>query len=255
MLGLRVDGARVGLPLARRAVTPTLAVVGALLAASPALASAPARAAPNHRIRHGVSTNWSGYVVTGSGPYTTVSAGWTQPAVNCASNKPSFSAFWVGLDGDTTNTVEQTGTEANCAHGSATYGAWFEMFPKRPVNYPNPVAPGDVFTASVSYAGKGRFQMTLTDTTQGWSQTTSQKKKSAKRGSAEVIAEAPSSRKGVLALADFGTISFTGASVNGSLLTSSTPGIEPLTMSSGETVKATPSAISGGGFSDAWQHE
>ena len=29
--------------------------------------------------------------------------------------------FWVGLDGDTTNTVEQTGTEADCSSGTAVY--------------------------------------------------------------------------------------------------------------------------------------
>jgi hypothetical protein len=230
-------------------------VLSALFAASPALASAGRHAAPNQRIRHGVSTNWSGYAVTGSGPYTTVSSSWTQPAVNCAGTKTAFSAFWVGLDGDTTNSVEQTGTEANCSHGAATYGAWFEMFPKRPVVYPNPVLPGDSFSASVTYTGRGGFRLTVSDATQGWSQTTSQRRKSAKRGSAEVITEAPSSRKGVLPLANFGAIGFSGASVNGSLLTSSTPGIEPLTMASGATVKATPSAISNGSFSDTWQHE
>jgi hypothetical protein len=243
------------LSVLRRTLTATVAAISALLAASPALASAGQRAAPNHRIRYGVSTNWSGYAVTGFGPYTSVSAGWTQPAVNCASPRTGFSAFWVGLDGDTTNTVEQTGTEANCSHGSATYGAWFEMFPKRSVSYANPVLPGDSFTASVTYAGRGRFQLTLSDTTQGWSQTTSQRRKSAKLGSAEVIAEAPSGRKGTLPLADFGTIGFSGASVDGSPLTSSTPGIEPLTMASGATVKATPSSISNGSFSDTWQHE
>jgi hypothetical protein len=245
----------VGLSVLRRTLAPTVAAISALFAASPALAADGRHAAPNHRIRHGVSTNWSGYVVTGFGPYTSVSSSWTQPAVNCASTRTGFSAFWVGLDGHTTNTVEQTGTEANCSKGTAIYRAWFEMFPKRPVNYPNPVLPGDSFTASVTYTGRGRFQLTLSDPTQGWSQTTSQRRKSAKLGSAEAIAEAPSGRKGVLPLANFGAIGFSGASVNGALLTGSTPGIEPLTMASGATVKATPSPIGSGTFSDTWQHE
>jgi hypothetical protein len=239
----------------RRTLTATVAATGALIAASPALAFVERHAAPNQRIRHGVSTNWSGYAVTGFGPYTSVSSSWTQPAVNCASTPTGFSAFWVGLDGDTTKTVEQTGSEANCSSGTAVYGAWFEMFPKRPVFYSNPVSPGDSFTASVTSLSRGRFQLTLSDTTQAWSQTTTQRRKSARRGSAEVIAEAPSSRSGVLPLADFGMIGFSGASVNGSLLTSSTPGIEPLTMTSGATVKASPSPISSGSVSDTWHHE
>jgi len=46
------------------------ATVGAIVAASPSLASASPRTAPNHRLHYGVSTNWSGYAVAGAGPYT-----------------------------------------------------------------------------------------------------------------------------------------------------------------------------------------
>jgi hypothetical protein len=235
----------------------TLLAVTAAIGAIFALCSspAPASAAPNHRIRFGVSDNWSGYAVSGFGPYTSVSSSWTQPAVECATTPRGFSSFWVGLDGDTSKTVEQTGTEANCSGGTASYAAWYEMFPKRPFNYPNPVIPGDSFTASVTVIGRGRFQLTLTDATQGWSQTTVKKRRSARLASAEVIAEAPSTRKSVLPLSDFGTIGLSGASADGSLLTSSTPGIEQITMASGATVKATPSAISGGSFSVTWEHE
>jgi hypothetical protein len=126
------------------------------------------------------------------------------------------------------------------------------MYPKYPVNYPNPVSPGDSFSASVSYAGRGSFQLTLSDTTKGWSQTATQRLKSAKLGSAEAIAEAPSSGGAVLPLADFGTVGFRSTTVNGSLLTNSTPGVDPITMASGSTVKAAPSAIGSGSFSDTW---
>ncbi|HWX74506.1 MAG TPA: G1 family glutamic endopeptidase [Solirubrobacteraceae bacterium] len=238
----------------RRACVVTLVGIG-LLSASPALASGSRGFSPNRRVHYGVSTNWAGYAVTGSGPYTTVSASWTQTSVNCATTPSGFSSFWVGLDGDTSKTVEQTGTEANCSGGSASYGAWYEMFPKRPVSYPDLVLPGDSFTASVTSLSKGRFQLALSDTTRGWSHTTLQKKRGDKLASAEVIAEAPSTRHSVLPLADFGTLSFSGATVNGSLLTSSTPGIEPLTMQSGKTVKASVSALSSGAFSATWQHE
>ena len=219
----------------------------------PSVAGATVRHAPNHKINHSTSSNWSGYDVTG-GRYTTVSASWTQPAVNCSVTPSGYSSFWVGLDGDTSNTVEQTGTEADCSSGQAVYSGWYEMYPKFPSNYRDTVAPGDHFNSTVSTDGKGNFALTLSDTTRGWSHTTSARLKNAKLASAEIIAEAPSSSGGVLPLSDFGTVGFTSASVNGALLTSSTPGIDPITMASGSTVKAQPSSISNGSFSVAWKH-
>jgi hypothetical protein len=244
--------------LVRSAVLATVTVSGLLCGTAPTFAASAAanhHAAPNHKISHGTSTNWSGYAVSGFGPYESVSSSWTQPAVDCLKTPTGWSAFWVGLDGDTTNTVEQTGTEADCSSGTAVYYGWYEMYPKYPVNYSNPVSAGDRFSASVKYMGRGDFQLTLSDTTSGWSQTTTQRLKSAKLGSAEVIAEAPSSGRGALPLADFGTVGFSGAAFNGSPLTSSTPGVEPITMASGSTVKAAPSAISNGRFSDTWHSQ
>jgi len=230
-------------------------VVGVLSAAAPALAGRAAGeryAGPDHRIDHSTSSNWSGYAVSGFGPYRSVSSSWRQPAVDCSRTPTAWSAFWVGLDGDTTSTVEQTGTEADCSTGTAVYYAWYEMYPKYPVNYADKVSAGDSFWASVTYLESGYFKLTLSDTTRGWSHTTSQRLKSAKLGSAEAIVEAPSSRGGILPLADFGTAAFSGATVNGSLLTSSTPGLDPITKLSGSTVSAAPSAITGESFTDTW---
>lgn len=234
----------------------TVICAGALVAALPASAQAAAlrpHGAPNHKIGHGTSSNWSGYAVSGSGPYNSVSASWTQPTVNCAKTPTAYSSFWVGLDGDTTNTVEQTGTDADCSSGSPVYYGWYEMYPKYPVNYSNPVSPGNRMRASVTYLGSGSFRLTLTDATKGWTKTTQQKLKSAKRGSAEVIAEAPASSGGVLPLADFGTANFSGATANGSSM-ASLPGLDPITMDSSRgAVEAKPSAMSrSGGFSDPW---
>jgi hypothetical protein len=237
------------------AVLTAATVVGVLCAPVPALAAGSAsdrHAAPNHRIDHSTSSNWSGYAVSGVGPYKSVFSSWTQPSVDCSKTPTGWSAFWVGLDGDTTNTVEQTGTEADCSKGTAVYYGWYEMYPKFPVNYANPVSPGDSLTASVTYSGSGSFRLTLSDATRGWSQTTTQRLKSAKLGSAEVIAEAPSGSGGVLPLADFGTVAFSGAAVNGSPLTPSTLGLDPITIASGGTVKAAPSGVNCGSFSDTW---
>src|SRR5919202_7101710 len=196
-------------------------------------------AGPVHKLTHGVahstSSNWAGYAVTG-GRYTSVSATWTQPAVSCTSTN-TWSSFWVGLDGDGSSTVEQTGTEADCSSGRAVYSSWYEMYPKFPANFSDPVAPGDVFYASVTTNGAGSFTLFLQNKTRGWSHTVSATQKSASLASAEVIAEAPSSSGGVLPLSNFGTVGFSGAKVNGATLTSSTPGIDPITMVSGSTVK------------------
>ena len=165
----------------------------------------------------------------------------------------TFSRFWVGLEGDGTNTVEQTGTEADCDGGAATYQGWFEMFPKAPVFYDNPVQPGDAMSASVAADGGGAFTLTLTDSTQGWTQTTSQASATAQLGSAEVIAEAPSDGTGaVLPLSDFGTVSFTGATADKTAIGNENPGA--LTMVSADNVtEATPSALTGGSaFTVTW---
>ncbi len=245
-----------------RGVAPVVALVGLLCAPLPALAagSAPGdHARPNREIRHGLSSNWSGYAFAGFGPYDSVSSSWTQPAVDCAKTPTGWSAFWVGLDGDTTETVEQTGTEADCSGGTPVYGAWYEMYPRYPVSIRRPVSAGDSFTATVTYIGKGlfgfasKFKLTLSDTTKGWSRTVTQRLHAARLGSAEAIAEAPSSSLEVLPLADFGTVGFSGMTVNGSPVTGTTPGVEPITMVSEEgAVEAEPSAISEGGFSDTW---
>jgi hypothetical protein len=233
-----------------------VALTGLLVAAAPAATTAAAQAGPNHKISHSTSTNWSGYAVTGHGPYTSVAATWIQPAVDCTTTPTGYSSFWVGLDGDTTSTVEQTGTEADCSSGTARYYGWYEMYPKFPVNYSDVLRPGDTLHASVTALAGGAFSLVLSDQTRGWTHTVSPRLKRAALGSAEVIAEAPSSSGGVLPLADFGTASFGGATVNGAVLSSATPGIDPITMvTSSGTVKAQPGSLSQGGFSDTWRHQ
>jgi hypothetical protein len=207
--------------------------------------------APNHRITDSTSSNWSGYAVTGN-RFTSVSSSWTQPSASC-NGTTAYSSFWVGLDGDTSSTVEQTGTDADCSGSTPQYYAWYEMYPKYPVNLSNPVQPGDAMSASVTTDGRGNFTLSISDSTEHWNFQTTAKLHSASLASAEVIAEAPSSRSGVLPLANFGTVNFSGATANGVAL-GSLPNLDPITMVSGSTVKAQPSKISGGSFSVAWKH-
>jgi hypothetical protein len=218
--------------------------------------ASPTAISPNHAdghkvVLHDTSDNWSGYAATG-GTYTSVSSSWVQPAVTC-SGEDTYSSFWVGIDGDGTSSVEQTGTEADCSGGSPQYSAWYEMYPAYPVTYNDNVSPGDSMSASVTTDGQGNFTLTLTDNTAGWTETTDQSSSTAQDGSAEVIAEAPYSN-GVLPLSDFGTVDFSNSTVNGSALGNSSPDSIDL-VSDGGVTEATTSGLDGSGedFSVTWQ--
>ena len=96
-------------------------VIAAALSATTGGATPILRHGPMHRITNSSSSNWSGYAVTGS-RFTSVSASWTEPTARCSGT--AYSSFWVGLDGDTSNTVEQTGTDADCSGSAPQYYAW-----------------------------------------------------------------------------------------------------------------------------------
>jgi Peptidase A4 family len=232
---------------------------------APALAAAPALQAPMHHagsgtpffISHGggvrnattTSDNWSGYAANG-GTYTSVTTTFTQPSVKCSSGD-QYSSFWVGLDGYSSDSVEQTGTEADCDGRTAEYSAWYELYPAYPVTYSNVVKPGDKITESVTFSGTSTYAMTITDTTENWTKTTTKSSSGDARSSAEVIAEAPYSG-GVLPLANFGSVSFSNSTVNGSTLSASNPtGINMVADSNG-AAEATISALSGGSFGITW---
>jgi Peptidase A4 family len=265
-----------------------IAVLGALvvLAAGSAAASGSAsRLSHAPRIKgstNSTSLNWSGYAVTAPTPFTDVKGSWTQPTANCSTtasptqgpgngngngnghgnggggkSQSSYSSFWVGLDGYNSNTVEQTGTDADCSGTTPVYYGWYEFYPAFPVNFSNPVQPGDAMTGEVSVAN-GTVTITLTDATQHWSQTASQADNGYALSSAEWIAEAPSSGR-VLPLANFGTVTFTGASATGAGTKGSISAFtyDPITMATNTgQIKAAPSGLTAGGssFRVTWYH-
>jgi len=201
------------------------------------------------------STNWSGYAVHG-GTYKSVSASWTEPTGHCSGSGDKYSSFWVGLDGYSTDSVEQTGSDTDCRGSTPVYYAWYEMYPAASVEINHPVKPGDKISASVTFNGSGKFTLKLTDTTKGWTATENKTLASAKRGSAEVIIEAPccTSSGGILPLADFGTVHLTASKVDGSSIGSLSPTKITMVTSSG-TSKDKISALTGGtAFSGTWLH-
>lgn len=128
----------------------------------------------------------------------------------------AYSSFWIGIDGYSSGTAEQIGTDSDTSSGVPQYYAWYEMYPKYPVNLNLKISPGDDMSGEVKYLGSNKFLLTITDMTTGTTFSTTQKS-SGKRPSAEWIAEAPSSRSGVLPLADFASVFFSGsqATLNG----------------------------------------
>ena len=181
---------------------------------SAAVAESSLRAAPIAS----ASSNWSGYAVSASANSVSYVAGsWVVPT---ASSKTSgYSSVWVGIDGFSSSTVEQIGTEADVANGKVTYYAWYEAYPAGSVTISTmAVKPGDAITASVAYSAANRdFVLTITDKTDSETFTKSLAAAGAARSSAEWVVEAPSSNRGVLPLANFGSVTFTNAyaTING----------------------------------------
>lgn len=162
------------------------------------------------------SSNWSGYAVpVEAGTVNSASGSWTVPAVSGSSG--AYSAFWVGIDGYNTSTVEQTGTIGYISGRTSLYYAWYEFYPSAMVEITSRTAgvvgtptvkPGDVISASVTYLSGSTFSVSISDKAESWSFSTTVADASATRSSAEFIAEAPSSYRGVLPLANFGTVNF-----------------------------------------------
>ena len=208
-----VETAAVGAPIASpTAVAPGHPMVssGGGSVAGVAGNSAIARAAK--------STNWSGYAVH-AGKYRNVSATWIEPAAKCPLPKAKqYAAFWVGLDGYNSDSVEQTGTDSDCSGPTPHYYGWYEMFPAAPVFFKTQVKPGNEMSASVTFSGTDTYTIVLKNLSRRWTHTIVKHETGLARSSAEVITEAPSSTSGVLPLADFGTVTFSSVRVSGILL-------------------------------------
>jgi hypothetical protein len=213
----------------RSAPLPTVAQGKLPASVKPTPARAPS-GAPMRRVGHArpgfggrlggsivTSGNWAGYDVTGGG-FSSVSASWVQPAIQADDSTDSLASFWVGLDGDGSNTVEQLGTQAENDYGSVSYQAWWEMYPADEVLIPGmTITPGDTMTASVTTEGNGYFTLSMSDETTGDSYHSTPYSADAQDYSAEVIAEAPTDAvtDTEYPLADFGTVYFTNCAIDG----------------------------------------
>jgi Peptidase A4 family len=182
-----------------------------LVAAATGMASATGNAASAAAYNFG-----SGYSAI-DGTFTSVAANWIQPAAVCAGGEQQ-TGFWIGLSG--TGTIAQLGTAANCDGTTPDFYSWWEMYPAAGVPVSNVTEPGDHLHASVVYNGNDNFTMVLKNVTRGW--TLTENKTQVSTGgtpiSANVIVEANSDTGAAGSsgnVTDFGSVTFSGAEVNG----------------------------------------
>ena len=223
------------------------------------------------------SENWSGYAISGTS-FTQVTGSWTVPAVNCnitpgSRSTPTYSSFRVGIDGYSSSTVEQIGTDSDCDGATPTYYAWYEFYPANSYEIAGVgVSPGNEMSAEVSYSG-AEFTVTITNVTTGKSYSKTESVRKAARSSAEWIAEAPCCARGgaFLPLSDFGTVLFgvdstkvnhtnyaTEGSKSGPIGAFPTTSVQQINMvSSSGAAEDTTSTLSSDGtsFSVAWKSE
>ena len=110
---------------------------------------------------------WAGYAVTGT-DFTQVQGSWVVSAVDCTKTPNSDSSEWVGIDGWTSNTVEQIGTDADCNGKTPFYYVWYEFYPLNTIVINDvSIAPGDKFSASVTYDGDNEYTVSITNDTTG----------------------------------------------------------------------------------------
>lgn len=221
----------------------------------------------------GNSSNWCGYAsyllrngLPAANVVTSVSGNWVCPTLLSTPDN-SYSAFWVGIDGYSSQTVEQIGTAHNWVTGGTGQQnyAWFEMYPGGAYQIVGfPCNPGDVMNGKVTYSGNNVFQLILTNQTRHVYviiPSSYTKLVGAKRSSAEWIAEAPSLGNSVVPLSNFQTDTFSAcsATINGKTGPIASPNWQnaSITMVGPSYIKAFPSALNAGknGFTVTWRHE
>jgi hypothetical protein len=204
------------------------------------------------------STNWSGYADTGSS-FSKVTASWTEPSASSCGFTTSLAAFWVGIDGYSSDSVEQDGTLIECYFGTVYQFTWWEMYPTNDIQtVGETLAAGDSISASVVRSGDS-YTLAVTDSTHtANSFSTTQTCSNCANSSAEWIAEAPSGEDGVYPLTDFGSWTASNATVtegSSSGVISSFTDDEITMVDSSGNVKAQPGALntSGNAFSVSWE--
>lgn len=221
------------------------------------------------------SINWSGYTTLPKHghKFKSISANFTVPAVNCANSTDGTNGIasmsnWVGLDGFSDATVEQTGEAAICEGSSLEGGGYlvfWETYPA-PANIFCCTNAGDAIHVSVTFNSKTHlYHLFLDDYTIKATLSefvACETGSTCHNSSAEVIGEDLDGGPPGTNLADFGQTSFVNASVTSSNGKSGSmnPGrywsTDKIVMKNKKSLMALPGSLEGGrAFLDVWHNE
>ncbi|KAI8953014.1 peptidase A4 family-domain-containing protein [Xylaria longipes] len=168
------------------------------------------------------TSNWAGAVLIGAG-YTTVSGTIVVPKPSVpaggSSSRTYSASAWVGIDGSTCQSaILQTGVDFSARGGTVTYEGWYEWYPDYSYRFANfRISGGDTITMTVTATGKNSGSVTLDNRTTGQSvsHAFTDQVGNLCQTNAEWIVEDFSQGNSLVPFANFGTVVFTNASVNG----------------------------------------
>lgn len=159
------------------------------------------------------SSNWAGAVLIGTG-YTSVTGTFTVPSPSTDGS----GAAWVGIDGDTCGSaILQAGVSWTRSGGSTSYDAWYEWYPDYSYDFNGfSVSAGDSITVTVTATSTTSGTAIIVNNSNGGDSVEHDFSNEGSLGSlceynAEWIVEDYEQNGGLVAFADFGTVTFTGA--------------------------------------------
>src|ERR1700690_136563 len=156
--------------LGRIPASAAAAVVLAGVSAGSAMAGPVPSRAPDRPDTTSSSPVASGYAAVpktgGATAFSHIQDSFTVPTASCAAAPNAIAAMRAGLDGVNNATIERVGINETCASGgTATYTAWYQMYPAAAVNEFTP-RPGDTLNSSVTFAS-GAYTLSIQDLTSG----------------------------------------------------------------------------------------
>ncbi|KAI1172563.1 peptidase A4 family-domain-containing protein [Nemania sp. FL0916] len=193
------------------------------------------------------SSNWGGIAIVTSG-VTEISGTFTVPKPSAPSggsrNSEYCGAAWVGIDGYSNSALIQTGV-LWCVQGSSyEYEPWYEYLPAALIEYSGfSVTAGDSVTVTVTKTSTSGGTTTISANGRSASHTFSGQSTKLQGASAEWIVEDFTSGNSLVPFANFGTVTFTGATavINGATVSASSdsPVNIVLVSSSGQALTST----------------
>jgi len=194
------------------------------------------------------SSNWSGAVLSSppSGQiFNGVSASFVVPTPQVPSGESSSGTYaasaWVGIDGYTyQHAILQTGIDFTISDGEVSFDAWYEWYPDYAYDFNLEVNAGDTISVSVTASSLSAGTAVITNESTGESVSKSLTAPSSSSHlageNAEWIVEDFEEGGSLVNLANFGTVTFTGATAQTAETTENASGATIFDIKTGTTV-------------------